>query len=313
MLFFSFNLEKPVRYFMGGEFTSTKKWIHQKRFHKENYEIIFCIKGPLYLKINEQKFTIKDNTVLIVPPYKTLEGYRASETAIDFYWLHFFPQSDTKTYDGDVLDFNDIYGNIKNHVALPNTFKICQPDQFIINLHQIISITESKCPVQKRDFLTSALLIDLYDEFSKNLLQNYDSKLTYIQEWITPNMSESLTVEDIAEHIHLNRNYLTRLFKKYLGITTKQYIIKLKLEVASLLLLRTDLPIKNIAYESFFSNPRVFMRRFKIEKGMTPSKYRKQYRNINQNNADISPFIPIPTSIANLINDGATEEIINHQ
>lgn len=310
MRFYSFNLEKPVRYFMGGEFTADKKWIHQERYHKGDYEVFFCIKGPLYLQIDHDQFTVKDNSVLIVPPYKRLVGYKPSERPVDFYWFHFFPQGDVQSYEGERDNFTDIYSNIKNHVTLPMTFKIKHPDNFTITLHQIISIKKRHCPVHKRDFIISALLVDLFNDFYETFEPSDDSsRLHYIREYITTNMSSTLTVESVAESVHLNRNYLTRLFKKYLGVTTNQYIINLKLEVASLLLLRTDMPIKAVAAESFFTNPHIFMRRFKAVKGMSPSKYRQKFQNINKNNANISPFVPIPARIANLINDGANEKV----
>ncbi len=310
MCFYSFNLEKPVRYFMGGEFTSHKEWIHQKRYHKGDYEFFFCIKGPLYLQVNGEQFTVKTNSVLIVPPYMELVGFKPSEKPVDFYWFHFFEQGDVQSYEGDVKNFTAVYANIKNHVTLPMIFTVNHSQSIAINLHQIISAKQKACPIQKRDFLISSLIIELFNDFYENFEPSDEhSRLQYIRKYITTNMSSDLTVESVAESVHLNRNYLTRLFKKHLGVTTNQYITNLKLEAASLLLLRTDMPIKAVATEAFFSNPHIFMRRFKAVKGLSPSKYRQKFQNINKNTADISPFIPIPARIANLINDGANEKI----
>lgn len=309
MRFYSFSLEKPVHYFMSGEFSSQKKWIHQKRYHKGDYEIILCIRGPLYLQINNQQFTITDNTFLLVPPYTKMVGFQPSLKPVDFYWLHFFPQGNVKSYDENIPDFVNTFSNFENHVTIPMIFHINHPESISIRFHQAISTRKDSCPVQKCDFITSTLLIDLFEDFYNGISDNSDhSHLRYIQEYITTNMSSTLTVESVAEGVHLNRNYLTRLFKKYLNMTTNQYITKLKLEVASLLLLRTDMPIKEIASKSFFSSPRVFMRRFKLVNGLSPSKYRQKFRNINKNTADVSPYIPIPADIANLINDGASEK-----
>lgn len=283
MRFFSFNLSHPVHYFMGGEFTSHKQWVHQKRYRKGDYEIIFCINGPLYLQVGAEQLTVNDNSLLIVPPYQELVGFKPSEKAVDFYWVHFFPQDDVKSYEGSLSDFTTVYSTTKDHVTLPMLFTVTQENDILIELHQLISTNSSRGSVQKRDFLVSILLIDLFEDFNDDFSKHDDhARLKYIREYITTNMSATLSVESVAEGVHLNRNYLTRLFKKYLGVTTSQYITKLKLEVASLLLLRTDMPVKAIANEAFFSNCRVFMRRFKAVKGISPTQHRR-YQSVHSN------------------------------
>lgn len=292
--------------------SANKKWIHQKRYHKGDYEIIYVLKGPLYLQLDDQEVTVNKNSVLIVPPYTQLVGSKPTENNVDFYWLHFFPQCSVTDYEGDLNDFSEVYSDTENCVTLPMSFNVTNNNYTTILFHQVISTHKSSCPVSKCDFLVSALLIDLFDDFSSSFKKTGEhSRLQSIREYITANMSRDLTVESVAENVHLNRNYLTRLFKKYLGVTANQYIINLKIEVASLLLLRTDMPINVVAAKSFFSNPKVFMRRFKAVKGLSPSKYRQKYQNINKNNSKISPFVPIPATIANLINDGANENINN--
>lgn len=76
MHFFSFTLSKPVIYFMGGEFTASNSWKHHPRYHKGDYEIIFCLSGIIYLQIDSQKFIIKPNQIVIIPPYTHLKGYK---------------------------------------------------------------------------------------------------------------------------------------------------------------------------------------------------------------------------------------------
>lgn len=64
MRFFSFTLEKPVLYYMGGEFRVSESWKHRKLYHKGDYELIFCIKGPMYMQIGSEQFVLKPHQVL---------------------------------------------------------------------------------------------------------------------------------------------------------------------------------------------------------------------------------------------------------
>lgn len=316
MQFYSFTLTKPVMYFMGGEFISSKEWYHHERFHKGDYEIIFCLKGPIYLQIDSEQYTIQSNQIIIVPPFKHFHGYKKSEAGVDFYWLHFFPQFTVKSFNADEQKIID---KLESHerrtsanITLPMLFNVENYKDMIIEFHRLLSMNDRLHRLEKRDFLTSALLIELFESYlDQHHFSREHTKVEHIKQWIKTNMSSSLNVNQISDSMYLNRNYLTRLFKQYTGLTTLQYIYKVKIELASLLLLRTELSIKEISYASYFTTPKMFMRRFKLETGLSPTEYRNKYSTILKNNSNIDPFIPVPSRISDSINDGVTEDI-NH-
>ncbi|MCI1856889.1 MAG: AraC family transcriptional regulator [Sporolactobacillus sp.] len=314
MRFYSFTLEKPVMYFMGGEFTASNTWQHHARYHKGDYEIIFCLKGTIFLQVDSEKYAVKSNQMIIIPPFKHLVGYKKSEKNVDFYWLHFFPQCTAASFEADEKDIvNQLkslnYGT-NNMITLPVLFNIDNYKDMTIAFHQLLSMGGKLNRLEKRDFLTSALLIEIFESYVKQ--QDHSSrhaKIEHLKEWIKSNMSNTLTVNEIAENVHLNRNYLTRIFKRYTGMTTFQYINKIKIELASLLLLRTEMSIKEISYAAYFTTPKMFMRRFKIETDLSPTEYRNKYSTILKNNSHIDPFIPVPSRISDSINDGVNENV----
>ncbi|MFT8742306.1 helix-turn-helix domain-containing protein [Lentilactobacillus hilgardii] len=66
-----------------------------------------------------------------------------------------------------------------------------------------------------------------------------------------------------------------------------------------MLLIRTEMPVKQVAYNSYFNDPKVFMRRFKSSTGLSPSEYRKSYNLIHLNNPHVD--LQIPKRIADSI------------
>lgn len=314
MRFYSFTLEKPVMYFMGGEFTTSNAWQHHARYHKGDYEIIFCLKGPIFLQVGSEKYVVKPNQMIIIPPFKHLIGYQKSEENIDFYWLHFFPQSTVSSFEADEkeivnkLKYNN-YGT-NDIITLPMLFNIDNYKDMTIAFHRLLSVGGKLNRLEKRDFLTSALLIEIFEAYVKQQdSSSGHAKIEHLKEWIKSNMSNTLTVNEIAENVHLNRNYLTKIFKHYTGMTTLQYINKIKIELATLLLLRTEMSIKEISYAAYFTTPKMFMRRFKIETDLSPTEYRNKYNTILKNNSHIDPFIPVPSRISDSINDGVSENV----
>ncbi len=305
MLFSTFALAKTLLYYKGGEFISHGSWRHRRMYHKGDYELILCIKGPIYLQIGDQRVTLSDHEVLIVPPFTTMFGYQDSPHGADFYWLHFFSQHKEELFESSEEQMiSEVKTNkqSKRKIFLPMQFKLSDYEESTILIHQILSIHNELSFIEERDYLVSALLIQLYKSYFNHADVTSDSsRINAIKEWIRANMSSTLTVEEIAENVHLNPDYLTRLFKQCTGMTTLQYLNHVKIEVATLLLIRTEMPVKQVAFNAYFNDPKVFMRRFKSTIGLSPGEYRKSYNLIHLNNPHVDPQIPIPKRIADSI------------
>lgn len=85
-----------------------------------------------------------------------------------------------------------------------------------------------------------------------------------------------LSIEDMVKTTHYSHGYVNREFKKYFGIPLKQYVLKKKLELASSMLVTSDLSMQEIVDKLFFSNISNFINLFKSQYSITPAKYRKE-------------------------------------
>lgn len=93
-------------------------------------------------------------------------------------------------------------------------------------------------------------------------------------DYIYVHIKERITVEDLAAHTGLSPSYLSRLFKKEIGISISDYIRKKKIEKAQNLLKFCDYSLIEIATYLSFSSQSHFIQQFKKIVGMTPKKYR---------------------------------------
>ncbi|MFT8595733.1 MAG: AraC family ligand binding domain-containing protein, partial [Lentilactobacillus hilgardii] len=87
MLFSTFNIAKTLLYYKGGEFLAHGPWKHRRMYHKGDYELILCIKGPIYLQIGDRRVTLQHNEVIFVTPLTPKYGDLPSNDARCFYWL----------------------------------------------------------------------------------------------------------------------------------------------------------------------------------------------------------------------------------
>ena len=96
--------------------------------------------------------------------------------------------------------------------------------------------------------------------------------------YIDENLSQNPSRAEIAEHVHLNEDYLTRIFKKKTGYSLKNYIMKEKINLAKELLGNTNISISLIALKAGFTNFSHFSYTFKKLEGITPNEYRAKHQ-----------------------------------
>lgn len=95
------------------------------------------------------------------------------------------------------------------------------------------------------------------------------------KEYIASNYHKKLTVEGIAEELHVDRKYLRNLFVKYTGKPTKQYLDSYRMSKAAELLGIKDMSINIVAISVGYEDQLSFSKVFKKHYGISPSEYKK--------------------------------------
>lgn len=99
-------------------------------------------------------------------------------------------------------------------------------------------------------------------------------------DYIGLHLEDELTMDILARRVGYTVNYLSRKFTEEVGLTPSDYIKKVRIDRACLLLMTTDLPIPEIAFRLCFCNRGYFSSVFKKQLGMTPVEYRKRYQTL---------------------------------
>ena len=108
------------------------------------------------------------------------------------------------------------------------------------------------------------------------LPQDMDSKIREVCRYINENYGQELSLDILAAKVYLNRDYLSRLFKKETGSNIVQYIRKVRMEKAKELLKETSLKVSAIAGIVGYPNSSYFVRAFCEYAGETPERYRER-------------------------------------
>ncbi|WP_334352113.1 AraC family transcriptional regulator [Companilactobacillus sp. HBUAS56257] len=320
------SLNKPIIFLWAGHFLKNDNapWTRRKTHHDADSQIMMLEKGIMHLEINGEKVELHAGDILYAPQHAEIKGISATTGEISSYWVHFLVDSQ-KINDNDRLIHDAIVQQrnkneipkLNNYALIPQIYKMHNPDELFTLFNQLLqSINESPSSQRQNDFFTSFLLCKISTDYLKTLSLKYSKNpltSTKVAEWIRINISNNLTVQQVADTFELNPSYLSRLFKRETGTSIKSYIINMKIEFAKYLLVSTSLQISEIAEKSYFSDDKQFLHTFKKKTGTTPSKFRKNISNTYLNSDVVDPKPKLPTQYGTKALHAMIVDIINAQ
>ncbi|MGJ7461502.1 GlxA family transcriptional regulator [Halomonas sp. MA07-2] len=110
--------------------------------------------------------------------------------------------------------------------------------------------------------------------------QAEDADIARCQVWVARHYDTHSPVAGMVEQSGLTERSFKRRFKQATGMTPMVYVHTLRLEEAKQMLESGDAPIDEVAEEVGYADPSFFRALFRRRVGLTPSHYRKRFRNM---------------------------------
>ena len=242
----------------------------KKHWHK-SIEMLFILEGNVDLLINDQRYELEENDVILINSnyiHELISDYCVL-IALQIDLVEFEITSDIKKMNFDC--------NSKNN---PNqSFEVLK--KLITNMVFANSIQDVSTPIYNLS-LSYALIGELVRNFKapeqhqQIETSKYLERLKNILNYIQNNYRNNITLTEIAERENLSIPYLSSFFNKYMGMNFTSYYDKLRIEYAVNDLITSDLSIEEIAIRHGFSDTRSFVRAFKKGYNVLPSVYRNE-------------------------------------
>jgi len=266
-----FDLTSPAQYVSGGWFNSSGSWKHPQRT-LESYVLIVGVQGNAYIKVSAQNYTVCSGDALILPPNIQHSGYQESHD-VSYLWFHFTAKVNAN--------------NSNNSIILPMFIHSHSHSRLLQLGVQLLHIEQAKYSnTLSVNYQLSSILLEIAEQYhysSTIKQQDHPRKIYEIQEWIRINAKQPLTLSQVAEHFHYNKNYLCKIFKKETGHTVQNHITSCKLEIVKQALLTKNTPIKQLTKMINFSDEKYLMRVFRQYEGVTLSKFKNAYCRVHYN------------------------------
>lgn len=269
-----------------------------------------CMDKPLNIGIS-QGFTNLQNTIVAVnESNKALQNAMGAEGEVIFYHSHHSTSENAKGYaarkkrvqllhfidlgereacrkelDDYILELSDLYYYMFK-------LELCKLVSEILSIYSDYAMVADSDKVgdiidfdigktvntyeRLKNYLWDYLMEPLFDTICSQAKEQ--DMMQQIVEYLMDNLETDISLDECARHFNYNANYLSRWFKKQMGMTYTDFITSKKMELCKNMLLNSEISVNELAERFGYSSPQNFIRVFKKYTLMTPGQYRKQER-----------------------------------
>ena len=236
--------------------------------HTHNHtELFFIVSGKGQFLIEDQVFPVDVNNLVIINPNVTHTEDSLNAQPLEYIVLGIdgieLATSENSNGQFCILDhyesmeISPCIRNILREMALKSTGyeDICQAymEILIIRLMRSTSLAVQAEP----------------QSISSN------RQCAAVRRYIDLHFKEPLTLEQLSEEAHMNKYYLSHVFKREYGVSPINYMISRRIDESKYLLAETDLSMSQIAQLLGFSSSSYFSQAFRKTQGVSPMEFRQ--------------------------------------
>ena len=257
--------------------------------HSHDYiEILYCISGTHHILLNYKSYAFSKGDMVLINSKEIHQIRATAKETSDYIVVRFEPE----------LLYTSYQNAFELKYLLPFTLNESTPQKvFPAKIIEKTSIPEIFYEILKdyteqsycyefairtnicRIFLWilrywNQMGIIMHSTVGNNrLIEQFKPALEYINK----HCSQDISAADMAELCHISYSYFSRMFKKVVHKSFREYLNYQRITKAELLLATTNLSITDIAMQTGFSTSSYFIQQFKLIKRISPKQFRKKY------------------------------------
>lgn len=161
-------------------------------------------------------------------------------------------------------------------------------DSFILKIEETNDMPTLANLIRNAEFQYAQMVKDLRDTKSETVDRDVNLHIEKCKDYIFTHLHDKITVQEIADKLQIQPNYLSALFKKCEGISLTEFIQNEKINLAKNLLIYSEYSYIEIAAYLGYSSQSHLGKHFKQTTGFTLRDYRKSYGVKNFHPTDMS-------------------------
>jgi AraC-like DNA-binding protein len=269
----------------GGKMTYQTGQYHPDRRDIGVFDLLIVTEGCLFLGEQGEKYEVAGGQFLILYPNGHHYPTAVCQTETHFYWFHFLAANRWKHVEKPASEKcervkrRNLFSEQPFAIRLPKygaarnmetVERICR--QLVHSLSDTSFFGE-----WQRHIWFQQLLQELCMHTAADTPSQAAVVAERAAEFLRKNYYRKINYRDLGEALRFHPNHIARCMRAVLDCTPMEYLQKVRVEQARLLLVSSGLSIEQIAECCGFSQSAYFSRIFKRYEGMSPNEFRKQY------------------------------------
>lgn len=240
-------------------------------------EFFFTLTDLPDVLLNDQVSGVSKGSLIVIPPYNVHQLFNQSLTVYERYILSI--NSEWLQY---IFHHNPSIMNYADRTATPLILRLSEAQQTRL-IRSYEDFLKNKTAFDLNCYVSFFTLLSQVDRIIHECLSSVSVSLRIsgsqkivneIISYINEHLCEDLSLDSIAAHFYMNKDYLGRLFKTHTHATMGHYIAMQKTSKAQLLL-QEGQSVTQVQEYLGFSSYSYFFKFFKKMTGISPSHYRK--------------------------------------
>ena len=224
------------------------------------WQIFFGVSGTGVFYADGLRTVLHPGEIAVLPP-RSPHGYQS----LDGEWqLHYVG------FDGALC--SNLMAALR--LSLSGVYSVGDPQPFLRRLERLAGLAAEEDPRQE----LYGLLLDLSASVRHLPQSRAEEGEGIVKEmilYLEDHFSQDISLQELSVHFHLTPEYLCACFKTATQETIMQYLRRIRIHHAKLLLMEApDLSLAEIAEACGFHSASYFGRVFRSSSGMTPQAYR---------------------------------------
>ncbi len=232
---------------------------------REDYLLFYVAKGSEHLFLDKE-IELTEGAFVIFRPFEKQIHVQKSSGISEFYFVHFRAPADFDLFgfESSAAYFTevstkviDLFEDIKSELQA----KQSQYEELCVTkLLSILFLLKRRC------------------ERSSSPFKQYIDEISLAVQTMNREYEKNDSLEDYAKMCRMSKYHFLRIFKSVVGCSPIEYRNRIRLEHAKELLSDTNQTVGEIGSAVGYTSNVYFCNAFKAKFGMSPSRYRKNFR-----------------------------------
>lgn len=233
-----------------------------------DYQLLYVAAGKTHFYFDgQERIVTAGHMVLYQPRQEQKYDYFVKDNP-HVYWVHFTG--------------NDVKNILRNYdIPLDSPVFFSGVSPMYENLFKDMIHELQLCKTNFQELLTMYLrqmfiMIKRISETTQTVTSSYiQEEMDFARRYFTENYNENISIKEYAASRNMSVSWLQRKFKEAFHISPMQYLVSVRMKIATELLEDSNYNITQIANIIGYDDPLYFSRLYNKVRGVSPTQYRK--------------------------------------